>query len=264
MHDFNYRRPGGLSSALEAFAEAEDGQYLAGGQTTIPVMKLRLAMPTDVIDLAGIEELRGISVSDSAVTIGAMTTHSEVASSADVRGAIPVLAEMAGGIGDAHVRNRGTLGGSIANNDPAADYPAAVVGLGATVHTDRRQIPGDEFFPGIFETALEEGELITRVDFPIPEAAAYAKFKNPASRFALVGVLISRGPKGVRVAVTGAGPCVFRIPGMEEALSGNFTAGALNGISVPADDLNTAIHASAAYRAHLIGVMARRVMEGMV
>lgn len=264
MHDFNYRRPGGLSSALEAFARAEDGQYLAGGHTTIPVMKLRLAMPTDVIDLAGIEELRGISVGETAVTVGAMTTHSEVASSADVRGAIPVLAEMAGGIGDPHVRNRGTLGGSIANNDPAADYPAAVVGLGATVHTDRRQIPGDDFFTAIFETALEEGELITRVDFPIPEAAAYAKFKNPASRFALVGVLISRGPKGIRVAVTGAGPCVFRVPEMEEALGGDFTPGALRRISVPAGDLNTDIHASAEYRAHLIGVMARRALERMV
>lgn len=264
MHDFNYRRPGGLSSALEAFARAEDGQYLAGGHTTIPVMKLRLAMPTDVIDLAGIEELRGISVSETAVTVGAMTTHSEVASSNRVRGAIPVLAEMAGGIGDPHVRNRGTLGGSIANNDPAADYPAAVVGLGATVHTDRRQIPGDDFFTAIFETALEEGELITRVDFPIPEAAAYAKFKNPASRFALVGVLISRGPKGIRVAVTGAGPCVFRVPEMEEALGGDFTPGALRRISVPAGDLNTDIHASAEYRAHLIGVMARRALERMV
>ncbi len=264
MHDFNYRRPGGLSSALEAFARAEDGQYLAGGQTTIPVMKLRLAMPTDVIDLAGIEELRGISVSETAVTVGAMSTHSEVASSNHVRSAIPALAEMAGGIGDAHVRNRGTLGGSIANNDPAADYPAAVVGLGATVHTDRRQIPGDDFFPGIFETALEEGELITRVDFPIPERAAYAKFKNPASRFALVGVLISRGPKGIRVAVTGAGPCVFRVPEMEEALGGDFTPGALGRISVPADGLNTDIHATAEYRAHLISVIARRAMEGMV
>ena len=264
MHDFNYRRPGGLSSALEAFAEAEDGQYLAGGQTTIPVMKLRLAMPTDVIDLVGIEELRGISVSETAVTVGAMTTHAEVASSNYVRGAIPALAEMAGGIGDAHVRNRGTLGGSIANNDPAADYPAAGVGLSATVHTDRRQIPGDDFFIAIFETALEEGELITHVDFPIPEGAAYAKFKNPASRFALVGVMISRGPKGIRVAVTGAGPCVFRVPGMEEALGGDFTPGALRRISVPADGLNTDIHASAAYRAHLISVMARRAMDRMV
>ncbi len=264
MHDFNYRRPGGLASALEAFTEAEDGQYLAGGHTMIPVMKLRLAMPTDVIDLAGIEELRGISAGETAVTVGAMTTHAEVAASTDVRGAIPALAGMAGDIGDAHVRNLGTLGGSIANNDPAADYPAAVVGLGATVHTDRRQIPGDDFFPGIFETALEEGELITRVDFPIPEEAAYAKFKNPASRFALVGVMISRGPKGIRVAVTGAGPCVFRVPEMEEALGRDFTAGALKGISVAADGLNTDIHASAAYRAHLTGVIARRVMEGMI
>ena len=228
------------------------------------VVDLLWHLPTDVIDLAGIEELRGISVGETAVTVGAMTTHSEVASSADVRGAIPVLAEMAGGIGDPHVRNRGTLGGSIANNDPAADYPAAVVGLGATVHTDRRQIPGDDFFTAIFETALEEGELITRVDFPIPEAAAYAKFKNPASRFALVGVLISRGPKGIRVAVTGAGPCVFRVPEMEEALGGDFTPGALRRISVPAGDLNTDIHASAEYRAHLIGVMARRALERMV
>jgi len=261
MHDFNYHRPSGLFSALEAFTRAEDGQYLAGGQTTIPVLKLRLAMPTDLIDLAGIEELQGISVSETTVTVGAMTTHAEVASSASIRDAIPALAEMAEGIGDPHVRNLGTLGGSIANNDPAADYPAAVVGLSATVHTDRRQIPGDDFFTAIFETALEEGELITRVDFPIPEAAAYAKFKNPASRFALVGVMISRGSKGVRVAVTGAGPFVFRVPGMEEALCEGFTPGALKRISVPADDLNTDIHASAEYRAHLIGVMARRALE---
>ncbi|MFQ5764403.1 MAG: FAD binding domain-containing protein [Rhodospirillales bacterium] len=260
MHDFKYSRPDNLTEALAAFREAGDGRFLAGGQTIIPVMKQRLAMPSDVIDLAGVEELSGIAAGDDGVTIGAMIRHAQVAASGDVRSRIPALAELAGLIGDPHVRNRGTLGGSIANNDPAADYPAAVVGLGATVVTDRREIAGDDFFTGMFETALEPGELIVKVAFPVPEKAAYAKIPNPASRYAIVGVMVSRGAQGVRVAVTGAGPCVFRLDAMEDALAADFTAGAVNGVVVPADGLNADIHASAEYRAHLIGVMAARAV----
>lgn len=264
MRDFTYRRPKDLAAALDAFREADDGQFLAGGQTMIPVMKQRLAMPSDLIDLSGVEGLTGISAAAGTVSVGAMTTHAEVAKSADVGGAIPALAALAGSIGDPHVRNLGTLGGSLANNDPAADYPAAVLGLGATVHTDRREIAGDDFFTAMFETALEDDELITRVDFPVPLAAAYAKFENQASRYALAGVWVCRFAEGVRVAVTGAGACVFRLARMEDALARDFTAGAIKGISVDAGDLNNDIHASAEYRAHLIGVVAGRAVAGMV
>lgn len=260
MYDFNFHRPGGVAQALETLNASDEGQFMAGGQTIIPVMKQRLAMPSDVIDLNAIAELSGISVVGGKVSIGAMTRHAAVAASAEVRKAIPALAELAGLIGDPQVRNRGTIGGSIANNDPAADYPAAVLGLGATVRTDRREIAGDDFFLDIFETALDESELITGIDFPIPDAAAYMKFPNPASRFALVGVMVSRGSAGVRVAVTGAGPCVFRVAEMESALGADFSPAALAGISVPDDGLNTDIHASAEYRAHLIGVLAARAV----
>ena len=237
-----------------------DAQALAGGQTILPTMKLRLANPSTLVDLGGIAELGGIKVDGGTVTIGANTTHAAVASSSEVAGAIPALAALAGHIGDPAVRNRGTIGGSIANNDPAADYPAAVVGLGATVHTNSRTIAGDDFFTGIFETALGDGEIVTAVSFPGADKAGYAKFPNPASRFAIVGVFVSQGSGGVRVAVTGAGPCVFRVAEMESALSSNWSADAVAGVSVGAGDLNSDIHAQADYRAHLITVMAKRAV----
>jgi len=260
MHDFDYLRPKSLADAVAAFRNAGDGRYLAGGQTMIPVMKQRLASPSHLIDLAALPELKGVAVKDGVVSIGAMTRHAEVAASKDVQAAIPALAALASGIGDPHVRNRGTIGGSIANNDPAADYPAAVVGLNAIVVTDRRRIAAEDFFTGLFETALEEGELITRVEFPVPGAAAYEKFLQPASRFALVGVFVARTKAGARVAVTGAGGCVFRVPAMEAALMKSFKPGAVKGIAVAADGLNSDIHGAADYRAHLIGVLAARAV----
>ena len=205
MYEFNYHRPGTLESAAAALAAAEDGQVLAGGQTLIPTLKQRLASPSDVVDLGSIAGLDGVRREGDAIVIGAMTRHADVASSAEVGSAIPALAALADGIGDPQVRNSGTIGGSIANADPAADYPAAVVGLGAEVRTDRRSIAGDDFFTGLFETALSEGEIIVSVRFPIPRRAAYAKFPNPASRYAIVGVMVAETGSGVRVAVTGAG-----------------------------------------------------------
>jgi len=260
MYDFNLIRPAGTAEAVAAVAEAEDGQFMAGGQTIIPVLKQRLAMPSDLVDLSAIAELKGIAVSDGTVSVGAMTPHAAVAASAEVGRAIPALADLAGMIGDPHVRNRGTLGGSIANNDPAADYPVAVLGLGATVVTDRREIAADDFFTDLFETALEEGELVTRVVFPVPDKAAYMKFPNPASRYAIVGVFVSLSGGQTRLAVTGAGACVFRVQEMEQALAADFSAAAIEGMGVPADDLNNDLHASAEYRAHLIGVMAKRAV----
>lgn len=260
MYNFAYHRAGSVADAAAALGKADDGKLLAGGQTLIPTLKQRLASPSDVIDLGGIKELKGIKAGGGGVTIGAMTTHAEVASSADVQKAIPALAALAGGIGDPHVRHMGTIGGSIANNDPAADYPAALLALGATVKTDKREIAADDFITGLFETALEEGEIITSVTFPAPKRAAYVKFPNPASRYAIVGVMVAETSGGVRVAVTGAGPCAFRSADMEAALSGNFSAGALDGVSVSADGLNSDIHAGADYRAHLIKVMAKRAV----
>ena len=224
-------------------------------------MKQRLAMPSDVIDLGGIGGLAGIRRDGDAIVVGAMTTHAAVAASDDVRAAIPALAHLAGDIGDMHVRNRGTMGGSIANNDPAAEYPAAVLGLGAVVRTDRREIAADDFFTGLFETALEEGELITAVAFPVPRRAGYAKFPNPASRYAIVGVLAAETAQGVRVAVTGAGPCVFRAGALEAALAADFSADALHGVAVDGADFNADIHASAEYRRHLVTVMAGRAVR---
>ena len=260
MYEFNYRRASSVSDAVASLAQSDDASYLAGGMTLIPVLKFRLAGPSDVIDLAGLGELKGIQAGDGAVTIGAMTTHATVAASADVRQAIPALADLAESIGDPQVRNRGTIGGSIANADPAADYPAAVLGLGATVHTNSRTIAGDDFFTGMFETALEPGELVTAVSFPVPERAAYMKFPNPASRYAVVGVMVSQGGDGVRVAVTGAGGSAFRVPEMEQALTANFAPEAVADISVSADGLNEDLHASAEYRAHLVTVMAKRAV----
>ena len=260
MHDFAYHRPGSLADALSAIRAGGDAKLVAGGITLIPTMKQRLASPSDLVDLGGIAELKGIRGEGGGLAIGAMTTHAEVARSSLVQQTIPALAKLAGLIGDPQVRNRGTLGGSIANNDPAADYPAALVGLGATVKTDRRQIKADDFFQGLFSTVLEDGEIITSVSFPKPERAAYVKFRNPASRYAMVGVFVAKSGGGVRVAVTGAGPGVFRVPAMEQALAGSFTADAIKSISVPADNLNSDIHGSAAYRAHLVGVIARRAV----
>jgi carbon-monoxide dehydrogenase medium subunit len=259
MYEFQYQKAGSLDEAANAL-KSGDAVALAGGQTILPTMKLRLANPSTLVDLGGIAELGGIKVDGGTVTIGANTTHAAVASSSEVAGAIPALAALAGHIGDPAVRNRGTIGGSIANNDPAADYPAAVVGLGATVHTNSRTIAGDDFFTGIFETALGDGEIVTAVSFPGADKAGYAKFPNPASRFAIVGVFVSQGSGGVRVAVTGAGPCVFRVAEMESALSSNWSADAVAGVSVGAGDLNSDIHAQADYRAHLITVMAKRAV----
>ena len=260
MYAFDYKKASSLDEAESAFGSADDGTYLAGGMTLIPTLKQRLAQPSDVIDLSSIDGLNGISVDGNTVTVGAMTCHADVAASADVHKTIPALGALANLIGDPQVRNRGTIGGSIANNDPAADYPGAVVGLNATVHTSKREIAADDFFTGMFETALEPGELVTKVVFPAPEKAAYRKFPNPASRYAIVGAFVAKTADGVRVAITGAGPTVFRVPAMEEALAKTFSAGAIKDIKVPEDELNADLHASAEYRAHLIGVMAGRAV----
>jgi carbon-monoxide dehydrogenase medium subunit len=258
MYSFEYSKPASLGEAESA--AGGDNVLMAGGQTIIPTLKQRLASPDTIVDLSGIADLSGISVSGNTVTIGALTTHAEVAGSKEVANAIPALAALAEMIGDPAVRNRGTIGGSIANNDPAADYPAAVVGLGATVKTNKREIAGDDFFTGLFETALDDGEIVTSVSFPVPDKAGYSKFPNPASRYAIVGVFAAQTGGGVRVAVTGAGPCVFRAGDMESALGGNWSADAVADISVSAGDLNTDIHASAEYRAHLVTVMAKRAV----
>lgn len=261
MYSFEYHKPASVAEAARLLAGSEDAKLLAGGMTYIPTLKQRLAQPTAVIDLNGIGELRGVKEEAGGLTIGAMTTHGEVASSATVQQVIPALAALAGNIGDAQVRNRGTIGGSISNNDPAADYPAALVALGATVRTSKRELSAEDFFTGMFETALEEDEIVTAVHFPKPARAAYAKFANPASRYAVVGVFVAQTGSGVRVAVTGAGPCVFRASEMEQALSGSFAASALDDLTVDAGELNSDIHASADYRAHLVKVMARRAVE---
>jgi carbon-monoxide dehydrogenase medium subunit len=261
MYDFAYHRPKTLAEATAALKGKPEARPMSGGMTLIPTLKQRLAKPSDVVDLNGIKDLAGIKVDGNGVTVGAMTRHADVASSADVKGAIPALAHLAGHIGDPAVRNRGTMGGSVANNDPAADYPAAVLGLGATVTTTSRTIKADDFFKGLFETALEDGELITSITFPKAEKAGYMKFPNPASRYAMVGVFVAKTGNGVRVAVTGAGPCVFRVKAMEDALAKNFSADAIKDIKVPADGLNSDIHGSAEYRAHLVTVMARRAVD---
>jgi carbon-monoxide dehydrogenase medium subunit len=260
MYDFAYHKPKSMADALAALKKASDGKLLAGGMTLIPTLKQRLAQPSDVIDLAAIGELRGIKVDGNGVTIGAMTKHAEVAASTDVAKAIPALAKLAANIGDGQVRNRGTIGGSLANSDPAADYPAAVLGLGATVTTNERTIAADDFFKGLFETALKEGEIITSVTFPKPSRAAYMKFPNPASRYAMVGVFVAQTGSGPRVAVTGAGPCAFRVKAMEDALAKNWSADAVAGITIPANGLNGDIHGSPEYRAHLVTVMAKRAV----
>jgi carbon-monoxide dehydrogenase medium subunit len=260
MQAFAYSNPATVADAVRAGA-AEDTKYLGGGQSLLPSMKLGLNAPAALIDLGGIAELKGIKVDGGSVVIGAGTTHAAVAASPEVQKAIPALADLAGKIGDRQVRNRGTLGGSLANDDPAACYPAGVLGLGATVHTNKRTIAADDFFLGIYTTALEEGEIITAVSFPIPEKAGWQKFKQPASRFSLVGVFVSKGPAGVRVAVTGAGANgVFRATELEAKLAADWSAAALAGATVSAEHLNSDLHGSAAYRAALIPVLAARAV----
>ena len=258
MQAFDYSTPSSLADARAAAAAG--AKLVAGGQSLLAAMKLGLQAPGALADLSGLADLRGISVAGGVVKIGAMTPHAAVAASAEVRAAIPALAALAGNIGDRQVRNRGTIGGSLANADPAACYPAAVLGLGATVHTDRRDIAADDFFTGLYSTALAEDEVITAVSFPVPQAAGWQKFKQPASRFSIVGVFVSKGPQGVRVAVTGAGPCVFRAKALEERLAANWSAAALAGASVSADGLNGDLHGSAEYRAALIPVLAARAV----
>ena len=265
MYNFNYHRPTSIDEALSYYEQAEDGQYLAGGHTLIPTMKQRLNAPTDLIDLSGIEAMRGIrpaaaDAQSEILEIGALNRHAEVAQSSIVQSMIPALSVLAAGIGDAQVRNCGTLGGSVANCDPAADYPAAVLGLNAHLVTNRRTLPAEAFFTGMFETALEAGELLTSVHFPRPEAAAYVKFPNPASRYAIVGLFIAQTAAGVRVAITGAAPAVFRAEVMEAALSKDFSVSALDDLLLPSGDMNSDLHASAEYRAHLCTVMAQRAV----
>ena len=263
MYETHYHRAGSVDEATKLMADAEGGKYVAGGQTLIPTMKQRLAAPEDLVDLSGLPGLADVAMEGDILVIGAMTRHADVAASPLVKEKLPALANLASRIGDQQVRHRGTIGGSISNNDPAADYPAAVLALNAEIVTSKRTIAADDFFTDLFETALAEDELVTGVDFPIAEAAAYVKFTNQASRFALVGVFIARRGDAVRVAVTGAGPSVFRVEEMERALAGNFNAKALVGISVAADGLNTDLHAGAEYRAHLINVLARRAVTEM-
>ena len=262
MYDFTYAKPSSLPDALKLLSDDMEAKALAGGQTFIPVLKQRLNKPSAVVDLSSLG-LSGITSDGSTITIGAMTNHHDIAASEVIKAKIPGLAKMAGWIGDNQVRHRGTMGGSLANNDPSACYPAAVLAIGATIHTDKRAIEADDYFQGMFTTALEPGELITKIVFPIPSKSNYEKFRNPASRYAMVGVFVAVGPNGTRVAITGAGQGgVFRHTEMEQALTGNFSADAIAGIKTSSDGLNGDIHASPEYRAHLIGVMAKRAVAG--
>lgn len=262
MYETHYHRASSIDDAAALFAKGSDAKFLSGGQTLLPVMKQRLAAPTDVIDLAKIPAMIGVEVSSDAVTIKAATTHYDVANSTDVQRAIPALAALAGMIGDPAVRYRGTIGGSLANNDPAADYPAAVLALDATVKTNKRSIASADFFKGLFTTALDDGEIITAVSFQIPAKAGYAKFRHPASRFALTGVFVAKTKAGdVRVAATGASQeGVMRVPSIEQALKANWSASALDGIKISADGLMSDLHGAADYRANLIKVMAQRAV----
>lgn len=262
LYSTSYHRASTVEEAGSLLSGAADGKLVAGGQTLVAALKQRLAQPSDLIDLRHIPALKGISVDGHMVTIGAGVTHAEVAGSGLIRSVCPAVCHLASLIGDPHVRHLGTIGGSIANNDPAADYPAAMLGLGATIVTDRRQITADDFFVGLFETALQENEIITAFKFNAPERAGYAKFANPASRFAMTGVFVSKGPAGVRVAVTGAGSSgVFRHEGLEAALAGNWSADALAGVVVDPSDLMADLHSSAEYRANLVKVMAKRAVS---
>ena len=265
MYSFTFHRPETLRQAVNLLSKNEDAKLLAGGHTLLPTMKLRLANPPQLIDLSRIEGLAGIELSGRSLTIGAMTRHADVHSSPVVQQAIPVLAKLAGLIGDPAVRHMGTIGGSVANNDPSADYPAACLGLGATIITNKRRLKADDFFTGMFSTALEPAEIITKVSFPIPKKAAYQKFRNQASRYALVGVFVAKRGSDIRVAVTGAGANgVFRVTAFEEALKKRFSPKSLDGLTVSPDGLNSDIHGNAEYRAHLIGVLARRAVAEAV
>ena len=260
MSSLAFHAPTDLSSAAKG-ASQMGARFIAGGQSLLPAMRMGLSEVSHLIDLHQIPALTGIKISGTTVTIGAMSTHASVAESTDLGRLIPALTSLAGDIGDRQVRNRGTIGGSLANNDPAACYPAGVLGLGATIHTDKRKITADDFFKGLFTTALSTGEIITAVEFIVPEKAAYLKFKNPASRFSIVGIFVSKGKNGVRVAVTGAGSGgVFRVKAMEDALTKQWSPSAVDGIKVPASSLNSDLHASAEYRAHLIGVLTKRAV----
>ncbi len=261
MYAFTFTRPKTVRQAANILVKDEDAKLLAGGHTLLPTMKLRLAHPSQIVEMGLIEGLSGIEQSGRSITIGAMTRHADVNTSPVVQQTVPVLAKLAGMIGDPAVRHRGTIGGSIANNDPNADYPAACLGLGATIITNKRRIKADDFFTGMFSTALEQGEIITKVSFPVPKKAAYQKFRNQASRFALVGVFVSKRGSDIRVAVTGAGSNgVFRVKSFEEALKKRFAPKSLEGMTIPADGMNADIHGSAEYRAHLVGVLARRAV----
>jgi carbon-monoxide dehydrogenase medium subunit len=260
MHNFTYQRPATVADAVKALAGAGDGKIIAGGMTLVPTLKQRLAAPSDLIDLAAIADLKGIKAEGDGLTIGAMTKHAEVAASPVVRSTIPALAQLAELIGDRQVRNRGTIGGSLANNDPAADYPAAALALGATIRTNKREIAAEAYFKGLFDTALEEGEIITAVHFPKPEKAAYQKFAQPASRFALIGVFVAKTGNGIRVAVTGGGNGVFRAKEIEAALSANFTPQAAKAVKMNPGDLNGDLHGTPEYRAALISTLAARAV----
>jgi carbon-monoxide dehydrogenase medium subunit len=261
MKDFNFHRPKNVAEAVALLKANEGAKLLSGGQSLLPVLKLELAEPTDLISMADVSELGDIRVDGDRVIIGALVTHDRVSQSPEVQKHIPALASLASQIGDAQVRNRGTLGGSVAHADPAADYPAALVALGATIATDRRKISADDFFTGLFETALERDEIVTAVHFPVAKRAAYMKFAHRASKYAVVGVFVAETSAGVRVAVTGAGAKVFRVDAMESALAKSFTADAIASVTVAPDDLNSDSEASAEYRAHLVGVMARRAVQ---
>jgi carbon-monoxide dehydrogenase medium subunit len=262
MYAFTYHRASGLRQASNMLGKLEDPKLLAGGQTLLPTMKQRLASPANIIDLGQIEGISGVELKGRSIVIGAMTRHADVANSKVVQENLPALAALAGMIGDPAVRHCGTIGGSLANNDPNADYPAAALGLGATITTSKRKITADEFFKGLFETALEADEIITKVAFPIAKKAGYYKFRNQASRFALVGVFVAKRPSEIRVAVTGAGGSgVFRVQSFEEALKKRFSPKSLDGLTIPATGLASDIHGSAEYRAHLVGVCARRAVE---
>ena len=261
MYAFTFHRPQTVRQAAGLLTKNEEAKLLAGGQTLLPTMKLRLAGPPQIVDMTLIEGLSGIELSGRSLTVGAMTRHYEVNASPVVQQEVPVLAKLAGMIGDPAVRHRGTIGGSVANNDPNADYPAACLGLGATIITNKRRIKADDFFTGMFSTVLEPTEIITKISFPIPKKAAYQKFRNQASRFALVGVFVAKRGSEIRVAVTGAGSNgVFRVTAFEEALKKRFSPKSLEGMTIPADGMNSDIHGSAEYRAHLVGVLARRAV----
>ncbi len=261
MYETNYHRAKTLAEAGKLLRGSDDGKLLSGGMTLIPTMKQRLASPSDVIDLTHIADMKGIKVSGKTVTIGAATTHAEVASSDKIAKVCPAFCHLAAHIGDPHVRHRGTIGGSIANNDPAADYPSAILALNATIHTNKRKIPADKFFAGLFETALKEDEIVKAIEFSAPAKAGYGKFPNPASRYAMAGVFVAKGKDGVRVAVTGAGADgVFRWSEAEAALAKTFADGALDSLNVSAKGLMSDLHASAAYRANLVKVMAKRAV----